>query len=387
MRSRVRAGVENPEVKMDNAIETKFMMLMTGINTREQQKAALALANTLRLRGIMSVFALTQGSIFAKIFSEKGYEVVFTSNFPQSRGLLSRIGRMLKMQSCVQEATRILKVKGINAVLSFGGFSAYPLLEAASKKSGVKILLFEENFAVSRCGEDFMKKADRIYLPFEAMQEGIEYEFYKKSFVGGIPVERDVLRAEPAEILTKKRKLLILTCKKETKEMNTMIRELIVKYPEITRDFHIIHETGDREIAAIQRYYETNKIESTCEMFFDNRGSYCKIADIIIARPNSDIISELIALKKPAIYLPLPKNKDYFQKQNAVFMAKKSMGFIVEDAKSVNAGVRVRKLYSFLNTYLKNEDNMKRNMAELDFENSSARIADDIEKTLKSGKK
>ena len=372
---------------MNSAIETKFMLLMTGINTREHQKAALSLANTLRLRGIMSVFALSQGSVFAKIFAEKGYEVLPAPNFPQSKGLLSKIARVLKMQSCVQEAARILKVKVINGVLSFGGFTAYPFLEAASKINGIKIMLFEGNFAISKCGEDFMKKADRIYFPFEAMQENIDYEFYKKSFAGGIPVDREVLKAEPAEIQTSKRKLLVLTCKKETKDINFTIRELITKYPEITRDFYIIHETGDREIAAIQRYYETNRVESTCEMFFDNRGSYCKIADIIIARPNSDIISELIALKKPAIYLPLPKNKDYFQKQNAVFMAKKGMGYIVEDAKSVNAGVRIRKIYQFLNTYLKNEENMKKNMAALDFENSAARIADDIEKTLKSGRK
>ena len=372
---------------MDSAIETKFMLLMAGINTREQQKAALSLATTLRLRGIMSVFAIPQGSVFTKIFTERGYEVVSTSGFPQSKGLISKIARALKMQSCVQEATRILKVKGINAVLSFGGFSAYPFLEAASKINGIKIMLFEGNFAISKCGEDFMKKADRIYFPFEAMQENIDYEFYKKSFIVGIPVDREILKAEPAEIMTKKRKLLILTCKKETRDMNAMIRELISKYPEITRDIYIIQETGDREIAAVQRYYETHKIESTCEMFFDNRGSYCKVADIILARPNSDIIAELIALKKPAIYLPLPKNKDYFQKQNAVFMAKKSMGYIVEDAKSVNDGVRIRKLYSFLNSYLKNEDNMKRNMAELDFENSANRMADDIEKILKSGKK
>ena len=387
MRSRARADVETPEVKMDSAIETKFMLLMTGINTREHQKAALALANTLRLRGIMSLFALTQGSLFSKIFAEKGYEVISTSNFPQSKGLLSNIVRALKMQSCVQEASQILKIKSINAVLSFGGIAAQPVLEAASKMNGIKILLFEENLSVSRCGENFMKKADRVYLPFEAMQEGIDYEIYKKSFVGGIPVEREILKAEPADIQTKKRKLLILTCRKETRDMNATFRELITKYPEIARDFYIIHETGDREIAAINKYYETNRIESTCEMFFDNRGAYCKVADIVIARPNSDIISELIALKKPAVYLPLPKNKDYFQKQNAVFMAKKGMGYIVEDSKSVNPAVRIRKIYQFLNTYLKNEDNMKRNMAALDFENSAARIADDIEKTLKSGKK
>lgn len=372
---------------MESAIETRFMVLMTGINTREQQKTALSLATTLRLRGIMSIFALTQGSIFTKIFNERGYEVVSISSFPQSKGLVSRIVRMMKMQSCVLEATEILKVKGINAVLSFGGFNAWPVLEAATKMNGIKIMLFDGNVEISKCNEDFMKKADRIYFPFEAMQENIDYEFYKKSFVAGIPVDREILKAEPADIQTNKRKLLILTCKKETKDMNSTIRELLTKYPEIARDFYIIHETGDREIAAVQRYYETNRIESYCEMFFENRGSFLKAADIVLARPNSDVISELIALKKPAVYLPLPKNKDYFQKQNAVFMAKKSMGFIVEDAKSVNPAVRMRKLYSFINSYLRNEGNMKKNMAELDFENSANRLADDIEKILKSGKK
>ena len=67
-------------------------------------------------------------------------------------------------------------------------------------------------------------------------------------------------------------------------------------------------------------------------------------------------------------------------------MAKKGMGYIVEDAKSANPNVRTRKLYSFLNSYLKNESNMKKNMAELDFENSASRLADDIDKILKSGK-
>lgn len=371
---------------MNSAIETKFMLLMTGINTREHQKAALSLATALRLRGIMAVFALSQGSILAKVFTERGYEVIYTSGFPQSKGLVSSIVRKLKMQSCVQEAAGILKVKSINAVLSFGGMTAYPILEAASKIGGIKKMLFEGNLAISKCNEDFMKKADRIFFPFEVMQQDIDYEFYKKSFVFGIPVDREILKAEPVFIQTSKRKLVVLTCKKDTKSMNAIIKELVSKYPEITRDFYIIHETGDREIAAVQRFYEARRIESSCEMFFENRGSYCKAADIVIARPNSDVIAEMIALKKPAVYLPLPKDKDYFQKHNAVFMAKKSLGYMIEDAKNISSAVRIRKLYSFLNSYLKNADNMKRCMEELDFENSANKLADNIEKFLKDGK-
>ena len=358
---------------------------MTGINTREQQKAALSLANALRLRGIMTVFALRTGSLFAKIFTEKGYEVIYLPNFPESNSFFVNILRTLKMQSYVQEFMKTLEIKSIRGVIGLGGMSAYPVLEAAAKMSKVKLFLLDENLVVSKCNSSFMKKADRIYFPFEAMQEHIDYEFYKKSFVAGIPVDREVLKAEPAEFQTAKRKLVVLSCKKDAKDINATVRELIIKYPEITRDFYIIQETGDREIAAVQRYYEAHKIENTCEMFFDNRGIYCKAADIIIARPDSDVISELIALQKPAVYLPLPEDKDPYQKQNAVFMAKKSMGYIVEDAKSANPGVRIKKLYSFLNSYLKNENNMKKNMAELDFESSASRLADDIDKVLKSG--
>ena len=371
---------------MDNAIGTKFMVMMTGINTREHQKAALALANALRLRGIMTVFALRSGSLFTKIFTERGYEVITVPNFPESSGFFANILRTLKMQSYVQEMMKTLEIKSISGVIGLGGMSAYPVLEATSKMNRVKLFLLEENLAVSKCNSSFMKKADRIYFPFEAMQEHIDYEFYKKSVVCGIPVDREVIKAEPADFQTSKRKLVVLSCKKDPHDINLTVRELITKYPEITRDFYIIQETGDREIAAVQRYYEAHKIEHTCEMFFDNRGVYCKAADIVIARPDSDIVSELIALQKPAVYLPLPEDKDPYQKQNAVFMAKKSMGYIVEDAKSANPGIRIRKLYSFLNSYSKNEYNMKKNMAELNFENSAGRLADDIDKVLKSGK-
>lgn len=371
---------------MGNAIGTRFMVMMTGINTRDQQKAALSLANALRLRGIMTVFAIRTGSLFSKIFSEKGYEVINLPNFPESNSFFANILRTLKLQAYVQEMMKTLEIKSISGVIGFGGMSAYPVLEAAAKMNKVKLFLIDGNLVVSKCNTDFMKKADRIYFPFEAMQEHIDYEFYKKSFVAGNPVDREVLKASPAEFQTNKRKLLVLSCKKDAKDINATIKELLEKYPEITRDFYIIHETGDREIAAVQRFYDANKIDHTCEMFFENRGIYYKIADMIIARPDSDIISELIALQKPAIYLPLPEDKDPYQKQNAVFMAKKGMGYIVEDAKSVNPNVRIRKIYSFLNSYLKNEYNMKKNMAGLDFENSAGRLADDIDKVLKSGK-
>jgi len=371
---------------MENAIGTKFMVMMTGINTREQQKAALSLANALRLRGTMSVFALRTGSLFTKIFTERGYEVLNVPSFPESNSFFANIIRTLKLQSYVQEVMKILEIKSISAVIGFGGMSAYPILDAATKMNKVKLFLIDENLVVSKCNTNFMKKADRIYFPFEAMQEHIDYEFYKKSFVAGIPVDREVLKAVPAEFQTTKRKLVVLSCKKDPKDINSTVRELVTKYPELTRDFYIIQETGDREIAAVQRFYDANKIDHTCEMFFENRGVYFKAADMVIARPDSDVISELIALKKPAIYLPLPEDKDPYQKHNAVFMAKKSMGYIVEDVKSANQGVRLRKLYSFLNSYVKNDFNMKKNMAELDFENSANRLADDIEKILKSGK-
>ena len=371
---------------MDNAIGTRFMLLMTGINTREQQKAALSLANALRLRGIMTVLALPKGSLFSKIFTGRGYEVVDIPNFPEANGFFANIVRTLKLQSYSLEVSKILSIKTINAVLSFGGMSAYPILDAATKMNKVKIFLFEENMVISRCSKAFMKKADRIYLPFEAMQENIGNEYYKKSFVAGIPVDKDVLKADPVDVQNKKRKLLILTCKKDAKSFNATIRELLTKYPEITKDFFIIHETGDKDIAAMQRYYEAHKIENVCDMFFDNRGIYYKVADIVITRPTSDIISELIALKKQAIFLPLPEDKDPVQKQNAVFMAKNNLGYIVEDVKSVNPNVRLKKIYSFLSSYLKHEYNMKENMTGLDFENSANRLADDIEKVLKNGK-
>ena len=362
---------------MEDQITTKAIVLLTGVNSRERYKAAISVAGDLRFRGITPIIALPKNSLYERFFTERGYEVVPTPVFPESKGLLLKIAKALKMGQSIQDFFKLFEIKSISGVLSFGGNISLPALEAAVRlPKKVKVFLVEQNADIAKVHEEFVSKATRIYLPFQEMEAKLNLP---NSFVAGIPVEREVLRSEPMEFTTTKKKLLVLGCRKDTKEFNDMVFYLLDNYSEIKRDFYIIQETGERDVASISRYYEKQKIDATCEMFYDNRGPCLKAADIVISRPNSDVIAEITALKKQAIYIPLPQSKDYFQKLNALQLAKSGAAYLIEDRTTGTPAKRYKKLMQILSSYTRQEDVMKDKLAEMDFENSSKRIAGDIE--------
>lgn len=362
---------------MADQIATKAIVLLTGVNSRERYKAAVAVAGDLRFRGIIPIIALPKNSIYERFFAERGYEVIPTPVFPESKGLLLKIAKALKMGQSIQDFLKIFEIKSIKGVLSFGGNISLPALEAAARvPKKVKIFLVEQNADIAKVHEDFVSKAARVYLPFQEMEAKLNLT---NSLVAGIPVEREVMRSEPMELTTTKKKLLVLGCRKDSKEFNDMVFYLLENFSEIKRDFYIIQETGEKDLASISRYYEKQKIDASCEMFYDNRGPVLKAADIVISRPNSDVIAEITALKKQAVYIPLPQSKDYFQKLNGFLLAKSGAAFLIEDRTAGTPAKRYKKLVQILSTYTRQQDVMKDKLAEMDFENSSKRIANDME--------
>ena len=72
----------------------------------------------------------------------------------------------------------------------------------------------------------------------------------------------------------------------------------------LTKNYNIIHITGANcktPTTHIQNYYPTP--------YVDNMGDYIAIANYIISRAGSNAIFEFLALNKPMILIPLPKEE------------------------------------------------------------------------------
>jgi UDP-N-acetylglucosamine--N-acetylmuramyl-(pentapeptide) pyrophosphoryl-undecaprenol N-acetylglucosamine transferase len=360
-------------------METRFIVLITGVNKKERLKPAIAVADILKKWGIISVFAVINDPAIVKQIEKKGYDTVIVKKFAGTKGFMGKLLGSLQRKNLAKEAAKVLSTKHVQAVLSIGGVSSFPFLDAAVKMN-LKIFLLEVNSVISESNMEFLSHAKKIYLPFAEMGSGLDRS---KVVASGVPVDKDVLIAEGRNIPTDKKLLVIFSCKKDSNSINELVRGLFRKYPEMKKEFFVLQETGEKDVASVQRFYEEIGVEALCYMHYENRGKYYKTADLIICRPTADVFSELLAMRKTGILLPLPPKYDEHQKSNAVMMNRLGLGYLVEDTGSTP--MRIKKLYSSLNAFFTSNAKVKQNIDRLEYEKSATRVASDIEKVL-SGK-
>lgn len=357
-------------------METRFNVLVTGVNKKERLKPAISTADILKARGIMCIFAIINDPMMKKMIERKGYEAVTVKKFSNAGGFVGNLLRSFQRKNFSKEAAKILETKHIKGVLSIGGVAAVPVLDAAVKMN-LKIFLMEINSVISESNTEFLSSAHRIYLPFSPMLSSVDRS---KAVATGIPVDREILKVEARNIPTKKRILVVFSCKKDSNSINELVRGLFRKYPEMKKEFFVLQETGEKEVASIQRFYDEIGVEALCYMQYENRGKYYKTADMVLCRPTSDVIAELLAMHKPGIFLPLSPQHDKNQKDNAVLMNRMELGYLVEDTGSM--AVRVKKIYSVFNSLFASKDKVLKNIEKLEYERASLRVAEDIDKFL-----
>ena len=361
-------------------VTTKYILLITGIDNTRRLKMAIAFAMVLRTKGIMSLLTLSGDAVSAKKKMEEfGYEVVSSESKKKKRGLMDILLGSFKHQSFVKKAEKILVLKAVNAVITMGGACGNPFIEAAKQK-GIKTFLHESNAILSPSNTKIVNSVDKIFLSFKELGSGLDP---KKVEVTGTPIEKRLLNAEPRIIPTDKKIMVVFKCDKNSDTMNDLLRGLFKKYPEMRREFFVLQETGERDVASIKRFYDSVQVESLCYMSYENRGKYYQTGDVVLCRPTSDVVAELIGVRKTGVLIPLAPKYDKYQKENAILMSKKRLAYLVEDTGSL--AIRTKKLYRALSAFLENPEQLTPNLEAMAFDKSAAKMANDIDRCL-SGK-
>jgi len=361
-------------------VQTKYILLITGIDNTRRLKMAIAFAMVLRTRRIMSILTLAGDAVSAKKKMEEfGYEVVSCESEKKKRGLMDILFGSFKYKSLVKKADKILSLKAVDGVITMGGAYGNSFIEAAKQK-GIKTFLHESNAILSPSNIKVINSVDKIFLSFKELGSGLDP---KKVLVTGTPIEKRLLNAEPRKIPTDKKIMVIFKCDKNSNTMNDLIRSFFTKYPEMRREFFVLQETGERDVASIKRFYDSVQVESLCYMSYENRSKYYQTGDIVLCRPTSDVIAELIGVKKTGVLLPLAPKYDKYQKENAKLMSKRRLAYLVEDTGSIT--IRTKKLYRVLSSFLDNSEQLTPNLEAMGFDKSATKMANNIDRYL-SGK-
>lgn len=248
------------------------------------------------------------------IGTEKGIEntLITQENIPFytiSAGKLRRyidienikdISRILKGYA---QARKILKKLKPDVVFSKGGFVSCPVVWAA-KTLKIPVIIHESDITPGLANKLCISCADKICYAFPETKASLPEE---KSIYTGLPVRDEITKGDKENGLKlcgfkgDKPVLLLMGGSQGSVFLNKVLRENL---SELTKIFDICHLCGKGNI-------DNNllNLESYCQFEYSNHELKDLLAccDMMVTRAGATSLFEIVALKKPALLVPLSR--------------------------------------------------------------------------------
>ena len=275
------------------------------------------------------------------------------------------------MLGCWMKLKEAAKVSKPDAVLGFGGYPSFPAVLWA-KFNGVPYFLQEQNAAYGMVTRLMKSKAEKLFLSFpkQALQPN--------EIVCGNPVRQqfqealEAARKRPGLRQSKKakiKKILLLGGSQGASDINQLYLKL--KEQKVYEKVVFTVSTGERDFESIQK---TARKSDRIFPFIEKMAEEMVKTDFIIARAGAGLVFEILAVRKPALFLPYPYATDNHQKMNAQMLADKSLCSVI-DLRPFDVDVAVEQVEEITNSEI--ITNYQTNMLEHDISlNGAEKIYD-----------
>lgn len=229
-------------------------------------------------------------------------------------------------------------------IFSTGGFVSVPVVIAGRLKK-VKIIIHEQTVDAGLANKIAARFADKIALTFK---ESGQFFPSEKVEVTGIPLRDSIFHVDKtaAKIkigITSDAPVIYISggglgCHK----LNLISKEILPKLLEKT---NVILQTGNanngQDYLDLLRFRENIEKEEQKKRLFiynfiEDVGSIYAVTDLVVSRSGAGTVNELIALKIPAVFIPLAIATNDEQLKNASIMQKIGAAEIVKE-KDLNA--------------------------------------------------
>ena len=222
------------------------------------------------------------------------------------------------------ESNRLIRKFKPDLVVGFGSYHTVPLLIAARLKK-VPYILHESNYVPGKVTRSFSRTAKLTGVQFPATSSLIN----GKSLEVGVPLREGYTSVfnspEEARISLgldpKRLTLLIFGGSQGALTLNTEVSSAILDLAEKSKNFQLIHLTGNQSIAKeLKTFYESIGVLAFVKDFEVKMDLAWSAADLAITRSGALTIAEAIAFEVPLILIPYPFATDAHQEKNALHM-------------------------------------------------------------------
>jgi len=246
--------------------------------------------------------------------------------------------RLLKIPFGFFQSIYLLNKLKPEAVLSFGGYLAVPVVVAAWVM-GIPSLSHEQTVATgyaNRLISRFVKKV--LYT----WPQSLEYLPKHKAVKTGLPLREEVFNHNNTEFIIENRKptIFITAGKSGSHIINIAVLKILA---DLLKVANVIHQTGDNT-----KYEDFDRLEEEYDKFdtkvdgsyflrkyiyADSIGDAYYNADLIISRSGAHTCYEIMHLGKPCILIPIPWASHNEQYKNAQVVKELGLAEIIEEDK------------------------------------------------------
>lgn len=200
------------------------------------------------------------------------------------------------------QAMRLMKNIKPDVVFSKGGFVSVPVILAA-KRRHIPVICHESDLTPGLANKLSMPSASKVCCNFP---ETIPYLPSGKAVLTGCPIRQELRQGSRDAALAmtgftnEKPVLLVMGGSLGAAAVNQAVRDAL---PELLKNWQIIHLCGkgklDETLVGTPGYVQYEYIQEELADLFS-------LCDLVISRAGANAICELLALRKPALLIPLP---------------------------------------------------------------------------------
>ena len=278
-------------------------IILTGGGTAGHVTPNLALVPRLKEFGYDIVYIGSYEGIEKKLAEEAGI-----AYYGISSGKLRRyfdwknFSDPFRVMKGYGEAKKLMKELKPDIVFSKGGFVSVPVVTAAGRR-GIPVIIHESDMTPGLANKLSFPSASKICCTFKETLDGLPAE---KGVFTGSPIRRELLSGNKlsaynfTKFSANTPVILIIGGSLGAAAINEGIRKIL---PSLLKEFQVVHICGknkvDPTLTNLDGYVQYEYVSTELRDLF-------AMADIIVSRAGSNAICEFLALKKPALLIPLP---------------------------------------------------------------------------------
>ncbi len=237
-----------------------------------------------------------------------------------------------KFKKAVESAAAGIRIFSPDLVFSKGGYVSLPVVTAAYK-AGVPCLTHESDFSLGLANKLMAKKCAAVLTAFPETADGIR----NGKFVGQ-PIRKSLFSASRhgAKIDycagTKKPVVLILGGGSGSLVINAAVRADIKN---LCEKYFVLHVCGRGNVvdSTVNDYRQFEYVEGIGDLY--------AAADVVVTRAGAGAVFETLALKKPAVLIPLGHRTRGDQLENAKYFEKRGLCKVLEEGKIGNLSAAI----------------------------------------------